>query len=210
MRLKIATILVIIGAITTFLFRITGTLSPNLFTNPLVLKTFGTISLISFLTIVAFFVLFFIDFTKKDQIALKTASVLTIVGSFAIFLLYLKAVLSLFKVFPSLYYYAKPGLLEAFVPCFISAFTLFFFIILYKEMNAKIGFHLKLAIILSIVSSTTIFILKSVVLVNYLSYGEFRLFLSVFEKFPVIVILFSAFWFLTNLYFYITFYRELD
>jgi len=210
MRLKTATILVIVSVVITFLFRISGMLFQSLFTNPLAMKTFGIISLLSFLAIVLFFVFFFMDYTQKEQILLKISSILMIIGSSAIFILFVKAVLSLFKIFPSLYYYSKPGFLEALVPCIVSAFSLFFFIAFYKEMVAKMSFHLKLAVILAIVSSLTTFILKSIVLANYLSYSEFRWFLSVFQKFPVLIILLSAFWFLTSLYFYISFYRELE
>jgi hypothetical protein len=209
MRLKIAIILVIIGAVTTFLSRLAGTLYPRFLQNLPVLKSFGIISLLSFLAIVFFFVIFFIDFAKKEQLLLKIASILMIIGSTAIFVLFVKAVLTLFNVYPSLYF-SRPGLLEATVPCINSAFIVFFFIVFYKEMVAKFGFHLKLAVILVIASSFTNFILKSVVLTNYLSSGGFNWFVTLFAKYQVIIIFISAFWFLTNLYFYFTFYRELD
>ena len=209
MRLKIAIILVIIGAVTTFLARLAGTLYPKFLQNLPVLKSFGIISLLSFLAIIFFFVIFVIDFAKKEQLLLKIASILIIIGSTAIFILFVKAVLTLFNVSPSLYF-AKPGFLEATVPCINSAFIIFFFSVFYKEMVAKFGFHLKLAVILVIASSFTNFILKSVVLTNYLSSGGFNWFVTLFAKYQVIIIFISSFWFLTNLYFYFTFYRELD
>jgi len=209
MRLKIATILVIIGSVATFLSRITGTLSPKLLQNVLILKTFGIVSLLSFLAIVAFFVIFLIDFARKKQLVLKIASILMIIGSLAIFILFLKAVLTLFNIVPSIYYYARPGLLEAVVPFVTSIFIVFFFAAFYKAMVATMSFPLKLAVLLVIASSFTNLVLKIFVLSNYFSSGGFNWFISLFGKFPIVIVLISLFWFLTNLYFYMMFYFEL-
>jgi hypothetical protein len=210
MRLKIAIILVIIEAVSTFIFKIAGTFSPGLLKNLLVMKAFGIISLLLFLAIIAFFVIFFIDFAQKKHLLLQTASVLMIVGSSAVFLLFLKAVLSFFKIFPSVYSFAIPEFVEVLISGIFSAFTLFFFVAFYKEMITKMGFHLKLAVSLIIASSFINFVLKSLVFTNYLSSGGFNWFLTLFVKYQVVIVLISAFWFLSNLYFYISFYRELD
>jgi hypothetical protein len=209
MRLKIATILVVVSTITTFLTRIIGTLFPNLFSSISMAKVLGIISLFSFLVIIFFYVIFLIDFAKKERRLLKIASILMAIGSAVIFLLFIKSLLTLFKIIPSIYYYATPGFLEALIPCIVSIITLFFFIAFYQTMMTKMAFHLKLATILVVVGSILTVILKSIVLANYLSSGVFRWFLAPLQAFPAIIFLLSIFWFLTYLYFYITFYREL-
>jgi heme/copper-type cytochrome/quinol oxidase subunit 4 len=77
-------------------------------------------------------------------------------------------------------------------------------------MMAKIGFQLKLAVILVIASAFINLVLKTLVLTNYLSSGGFNWFMALFGEFQIVIILISVFWFLTNLYFYIAFYRELE
>lgn len=209
MRLKIATILAIIGLTTTFLTKVIGVLAPSFFSNIAVMKALGIISLFSFFLVILFFMIFLIDFVNKEQSLLKIASILIIVGSSAVFILFIKFLLTLFKIIPSIYYYAKPGLLEALIPGIVSIITLFFFIAFYKEMMAKMAFHLKLATILVIVGSLITAILKSIVFINYFSSGIFSWFLAPFQTFPAIVLILSLYWFLTYLYFYVTFYREL-
>lgn len=209
MRLKIAIILVIIGSVATFLSRLTGTLYPGLLQNLPILKTFGIISLISFLAIVFFYVVFLIDYTKKGQTFLKIASILMIIGSSAIFLLFIKAVLTLFNISPSLGF-AKAGLLEAIVPCISSAFTVFFFAVFYKEMVTRFSFNLKISVILVILSSVTNFVLKSTVLINFISSGGFNWFVTLFLRHQIIIVIISVFWFVTSLYFYISFYKDLE
>lgn len=210
MRLKIATILVIIGTISTFLTRILGTVFPKFFLNISNAKALGIISLFSFLVVILFFVLILIDFTKKVQTLLKTATILMIAGSLAILILFIKSFLTLFNLIPSIYYYAKPGLLEALIPCIVSIATLFFFIAFYKDMITKMTFHLKRATTLVIIGTFITVILKSIVLVNYLTSGVFSWFLAPFQTFPAIIFFLSTYWFLTYLYFYIIFYSELE
>ena len=206
MRLKGATILVIIFAVATFILRVTGTVYPQFFINAIARKSFVIISQMSFLSIVAFFIILSLDFIKKEHVVLRIASILMIIGSLAVSVLFLKVVYSVFTETP----YPNPGLVEVLVPFIGAAFTLFFFIVFYKSLLATFGFHLKLAVILSIVSSVITFILKSIILGNYVFSGEFNWFLARFKDFPIIIILLSVFWLLTSLYFYISFYKELN
>jgi len=208
MRLKISIILVIIGTIATFSTRLLGTFNPRLLQNSAILKSFGIISLLSILAIIAFFIFFLIDFVKKEQVLLKIGSILMIIGSSAIFLLFLKAVFTLFRVFPQIYYFAKAGQLEAVVPCVNAAFALFFFIAFLKETLNQVGVPLKLATILIIASALTNLVLKSVVMTNFFSSGGFNWFISLFAKHQIIIAVISIFWFLTSLFFYIMLYRE--
>lgn len=209
MRLKITIVLLAIITILTFIARAAGTLYPKLLTNLLLLKILGFLSLLSFLAVIVFFVFFYIDFARKEGILLKIASILMIIGSSTILILFLKSLFFLYRVFPSLYM-STPGNLEAVLPWFNALFTLFFFIAFFKEMLSKMGLHLKCAVSLMIISAATVIVLKSLVLVNYFSSGGFEWFSDLFLKFPYIFMLISFFWFLTSLYFYFALYRELD
>lgn len=206
MRLRISILMVIASAVVTFLTRVTGILNPKLLQNPL---PFGIISLLSFLAILFFLVIFFIDFAKKEQLLLKIATGLMILGSVAIFILSLKAVMTHFRLFTQLYYYGKPGYFDALVPFLNSAITVFFFSVLFKEIISKFGFQFKLAVLLVIASSFANFTFKSIVLKKYFLTYDFSWLLSMFVQHKWVIVSISVFWFVTNLYFYIAFYREL-
>ena len=81
MRLRKATLLAIIGISYLFALRAIQTFLPTVFTNFLITKVTGPVSLLASLAIVVFFVYFHKDYVRREQIKLRMATILVILVS---------------------------------------------------------------------------------------------------------------------------------
>ena len=200
--LKSATLSVIIGISYIFVSRTIGTFLPDIFKNLLIAQISVIISFLASLTPVFFFISFYEGYVRKEQIQLKKASVLAVIGSSAMSLLHIKGLLLVFDiyVFP---YLVRSHFIEPIVPLVSSIFILLFFIIFHKEER-----KLKKATLSAIIGSSIAVLLRTFILFNYLYSGKIRWFSDLPRKITIILIPLFIFSFITVLYFFLSFYKE--
>lgn len=212
MRLKKATLLAIIGISYAFVLRTIGTFLPDIFKNLIVAQSIQILSFLASLTIVFFFISFYLDYVEQEQIKLKQASFLAIIGSSAMALVRIKGLLLVvFGRYISLYwlrYLIRSDYMGVVIPWVSSILILLFFIIFYKDILSQKKVELKTATLLAIIGSSISTLLLTFVLFNYLYPREIRRFLYSPEKIAIIFIPLLTFSFVTLLYFFLCFYKE--
>ena len=207
MRLKKATLLAIIGISYTFVLKTIGTFLPDIFKNLIVAQSIQILSFLASLTIVFFFISFFKDYVEKEQINLKNATVMAIIGSSAVLLLHVKGLLLVFSRYISPYL-VRSHYIESIIPWVSSILILFFFIIFYKEMLYEKEVRLKKAILLAIIGSSIAILLRTFILFNYLCLREIRWVFDLSGKAKIIFLPITIFSFIATLYFFLCFYKE--
>lgn len=207
MNLKKATLSAIVGICYLFVSRTTGTFFPGIFKNLLVAQVSVVMSFLAGLTIVVFFISFYQGYVQKEQVELKNASVLAIIGSSAMLLLHVKGLLLVFDVyiFPQL---IRSNYFEPIIPWVSSILILLFFIVFHKEMLHKECVGLRKATLLAVIGSSITALLRTFLLFNYLCFREFRWFSDLPARVSIILLPVVAFSFFTGLYFFLSFYRE--
>jgi len=212
MRLEKAALLAIIGISYAFVLRTIGTFLPDIFKNLMVAQSIQILSFLASLTIVFFFISFYIDYVEQEQIKLKQASFLAIIGSSAMALVRIKGLLLVvFRRYISLYllrYLIRSDYIGTVIPWVTSILILLFFIIFYKDILSQKKVVLKTATLLAIIGSSISTLLLTFVLFNYLYPRGIRWFLYSPEKIAIIFIPLLTFSFVTLLYFFICFYKE--
>jgi len=212
MRLEKAALLAIIGISYAFVLRTIGTFLPDIFKNLMVAQSIQILSFLASLTIVFFFISFYIDYVRQEQIKLKQASFLAIIGSSAMALVRIKGLLLVvFRRYISLYllrYLIRSDYIGTVIPWVTSILILLFFIIFYKDILSQKKVVLKTATLLAIIGSSISTLLLTFVLFNYLYPRGIRWFLYSPEKIAIIFIPLLTFSFVTLLYFFICFYKE--
>ncbi|MCD6102145.1 MAG: hypothetical protein J7J77_03725 [Candidatus Cloacimonetes bacterium] len=203
MNLKNATLFSIIGISYIFISRTVATFFPDIFTNLVVTRINTLLSLLASLAIVVFYIYFYKDYVSEKQIALKNASLFAIIGSIAVLLLFLKGIPVVFNL-----YVFRSQVFNIIAPWIGSIFSLYFFIIFYKETIHNLQSKLKLAILLAVIGSSLSTLIRTFILFNYFYSGKFKWFWDYSIKFPLIVIPISVFMFFTSFYFFLTFYKE--
>jgi len=126
-----------------------------------------------------------------------------IIGSLAVLLLFLKDILVVFNL-----YIFRSHVLNIVAPWISSIFSLYFFIIFYKETLHNAQSNLKFAIFLAIIGSSISTLIRTFTLFNYFYSGKFKWFWDYSREFPIIFIPTFAFMFFTSFYFFLTFYKE--
>lgn len=207
MKLRKATSLAIIGMSYIFAMTTTNTFFPRIFTNLFLARVNGIMFLLARLTIAFFFIAFYKEYVHKDQIKLRIATLLVIIGSFAGLVTQIETLLRLFNMnilpYPVLIHY-----INAIRPWFSAVFILFFFAALYKEIPHKELMKLKKATFLAIIGSSVLTLVQTLALLNYFYFLKFGRALVNKELllFVIISILMSSFGFLAHLLFFISFY----
>lgn len=203
MNLKKVTLLSIIGISYIFVSRTIATFFPEIFINLVVTRINTLLSLFASLAIVVFYIYFYKDYVQEKQITLKNASIFAIIGSFAVLFLFLKGFLVVFNL-----YVFRSHVFDIIAPLISSIFSLYFFIIFYKETTHNVQSNLKLAIFLAIIGSSISTLIRTFILFNYHYSGKFKWLWNYSREFPVIFIPIFAFMFFTSFYFFLTFYKE--
>ncbi len=206
-KLKYATLLAIIGISYSFLSRTIGTFLPAAFQNLLVAQASALMSVLASLTGVFFFISFYQEYVHKEQVPLRTASVLAIVGSSAVFLLDVKGLLLVFNAATSSYL-AKAHFIQPVVSWVSSILILLFFIVFYKAMLHRQGMKLQKAILSAVIGSSIAAFLRTFILFNYLLFKEIRWFADLHKEAMIVLLPIFALSFITVLYFFLCFYRE--
>ncbi|MCK4322503.1 hypothetical protein KAX08_08325 [candidate division WOR-3 bacterium] len=208
MRLKRATLLAIIGISYAFALRTIGTFLPDIFRNLIVVQFTQIMAFLASLTIVFFFISFYIDYVQKHQINLRNVSILAIIGTSAMSLLHIKGLLRVFNIyiFPNLVY--ESHYIEAIIPLVSSIFILLFFIFFHKETLRKEDIKLGKATLSAIIGSSIGTLERTFVLFNYFYSREVRWFSDLSRKIQIIFIPIFVFSFIAILYFFLSFYKE--
>ena len=210
MRLRKATLLAIIGISYLFALRAIRTFLPTIFTNFLITKVTGTVSLLASLAIVVFFIYFHKDYVRREQIKLRMATILVILVSLVGLVVQVQSLSLMLNVnvvrYPAMIY----GHIDAVVPSFSAIVMLIFFGIFYKEIPSKELVSLKKATSLAVIGASLLTLLQIFVLSNYLRYLQLGRPTDLASN---RIILFSIgipiilFWFLASLIFFISFYK---
>jgi hypothetical protein len=203
MNLKNATLFSIIGISYIFVSRTIATFFPDILANLMVIRINTLLSLFASLTIVVFYIYFYKDYVQEKQITLKNASLLTIIGSFAVVLLFLKGILILFNL-----YIFRSHIFNIVAPWISSIFLLYFYIIFHRETLHNLQSKLKLAIFLAVIGSSISTLIRTIMFFNYFYSGKFKWLWDYSREFPVIIIPIFVFMFFTSFYFFVTFYKE--
>ena len=214
MSLRTATLLAIIGTCYLFVLRTAATFFPGPFRVLTVAQVAEITSLIASLATVLFFASFLANYVAKDQVGLRQATVLALVGSCAMLLLRVKGLLLV--VFDG---WLSPGLLwslqrsyllGAIVPWASSILILLFFVAFYKQTLRDERPKLRGASLLAVIGSLVGSLLLTFVLFNYVYFRELMLFVNLPRLMTIMLSPLFAFSVITILYFFSSFYRELQ
>lgn len=163
------TLVVIIGIITSFSIRTSGTIFPRIFSNIYMVKGTVLINAFFILAHLLFWLLFYKEYVSTKGTILKRTCILAIIGSFAVSFLYIKNLPFAFDVqvnFPS---FLMNPYIEVFVPLIGSVFHLIFFVVFSKSLDLEEKAILSKPI-LSITIGISIFLLfHLMVLFNFIS-----------------------------------------
>jgi hypothetical protein len=169
-------------------------------------------SLIASLATVLFFVSFLANYVAKDQVGLRQATVLALVGSSAMLLLRVKGVLLM--VFGGwlspglLWFLQRSYLLGAIVPWASSILILLFFVAFYRKTLRDERPKLRGASLLAVIGSLVGSLLLTFVLFNYVYFRELMLFVNLPRLMTIMLSPLFAFSFIAVLYFFSCFYKE--
>ena len=209
MRLKTATLFVVVGTCYIFIAGTLGILIPDLFTNLRIAQTNTVLHALFSLAALLFFVLFYKDFIQKDETSLKRGARLAIAGIGLLFLLHLKGLLLAFDAtaFP---YLLHPHFIEPILPWMSSVSILLFFILFYRTTTGKDRSQLRTAILSAVIGSSVSALLRTVTLFLYVRSGGVRWAADLARKAPAVVLPVSTIGFIFTLYFFVSFYEQLN
>jgi hypothetical protein len=207
-----ATLLAIIGSCYLFALRTAATFFPDLFRVLIVAQAAEITSLIASLALVLFFVSFLANYVQKDQVGLRQATVLALIGSSAMLLVRVKGLLLVFFdawLSPRLLWsLQRSHFLGAVVPWVSSILILLFFVAFYKETLRNQQLRLRAASFLAVIGSSVGTLLLTFVLFNYLYFRELMFFVNLPRLMAIMLSPLFAFSFITVLYFLSSFYRQ--
>lgn len=210
MRLRKATLLAIIGISYLFALRAIRTFLPTVFTNFLITKVTGTVSLFASLAIVVFFIYFYKDYVRREQIKLRMATILVILVSLAGLVVQVQSLSLIFNVNVVRYPVMICGHIDAIIPLFSAIFMLAFFVVFYRETSGKEFRRLKKATSLAVIGASFLTLLQIFVLFNYLYYLRSGRSTDLVSNKTIafsIGIPIVLFWFVASLIFFISFYK---
>lgn len=212
MSLRKATFLAIIGLCYTFALRGAGTIFPEVFRNITVARAVEVTSLLASLTVVLFFVSFYGNYVRPDQILLKRSTLAATIGVSAVSLLQLIRLSVVFferYLSPGLIWTLQaPNLVKPLVPWAASILVLVFFLIFHRETQGENKARLRRAIFWGMIGSSSGALVRTLVLLNYLHSEQTRWFSDLSTRTLVILLLVFAFSFVSVIYFLSSFYKE--
>ncbi len=205
--LKKAALLAIIGISYLFISRTVGTIFPDIFRNILVSKVNVIISFHAGMAMLFFFVSFYRSYVQREQVALRNASLLAIIGSSAMLLLLIKGLILVINIdiFSNI---IGSHHMEVLIPVASAILILLFFVALYKETRRKKQTELHRAVLWAVVGSSISVLLQAIILFNYVLSS--RLIWLSGSRGTILIILapLVVFSFITGLYFFLVFYKE--
>lgn len=216
MNLKKATFLAVIAICYIFALRAIGTFFPSIFKNLPMVQVTTTMSFLASIILVLFYTSFYRRYVQKEQLQLKEASTLAIVGSSAVLLLQVKGLFLVFNEILVSIYRISPHLvglirsrhaIVSIVPWVSSVFILLFFVVFHREALRKEQKKLTKALLWAVVGSSIGTLLRTIVIFNYIFFREVRWFSDVAGKIQIIFFPIITFGFVAVLYFFLSFYK---
>ena len=208
MNLRKITYILIVSLIASFLLRTTGTLFPHIFQYSSVVKVTIVINIIFILAHAFFYVYFLKEYAANRQQILKTGSILAIIGSFSVALIYIKNFCLVFglDVLPLIF---MDAYFDVIIPLVSSLFHLLFFSI-FKKVQSQDEYRILSRPVSSAIIGVVIFIvLHLIVLVNFLKLHKFNWLEHMPRNIAIGTIPLFVFAAIFILYFYIKFYQFL-
>ncbi|MCD6378946.1 hypothetical protein J7M07_00695, partial [bacterium] len=157
------------GATYIFVSRTIGTFKPEIFMNLNITRANTLISFIAAAAILYFYVIFYIEFAKKETNAVRIASFVMLIGSFFVTLLFLKGILMVFNI-----YHFRSPIFNILVPSLSSLIALYFFITLYKEIECGGKGLLRQALFLAALGSGLSVFTRGLITYNYFAEKKFE------------------------------------
>ncbi len=209
MILKKITYLLIVSFVASYSIRAIGTFFPVIFNDSSVVRITIIIHAFSMLLQLIFFIFFLASFAKNREPALKVVSFLAILGSMAVFLIYIKNVGIVFNV-EILQLFLINKYLHASIPVVNSIFHLLFFIVFKNGLTDDEQINLARPMLAAILGVGTFLFLHLVV---FLKLFQFPMF-AWLEQMPRLVAVYTipliGLAAILMLYFYISFYQYID
>jgi hypothetical protein len=217
MNLKNATLFLIVSVCYLFLVRTVSTIFPSVFMSSLIVRSVQILSLIANLGPVLFFYFFYKEYVTEDQPKLKRVTLLTLIGSGLLPLLYLRGLfmvfenlsMKLYQFSPHLYgvvHYQNIGLIGLMITFLVAVLFLLFLLFFLKEIEIDKNPLLFKAINFGIVGQSISLLLR---LASFTQYFLLRNILGISMS-PIlmfIILLISIVGMFFNLYFLIIFYK---
>lgn len=203
------TLAVIITLISSFSFRIFGTLFPGSFTSITVVKATILVNTLFVFSYFLFWLIFCREYISARKHALKGICILVIAGIFAVSLVHMKELPFVFGAdfhFPL--FFADPYY-DAFVPLLSSAFHLIFFVAFAMSLEHEEEYHLRAAVHAMIIGNSIYFCLHLFVLLHFLATEKFAWLEHMHRAFALatVPLIIAAFFLMA--FFYYRFYRFL-
>jgi len=209
-KLDIATLLAIFGISYTFIAKTVGTYFPKIFFNVDLARGNVILFFLASAALVFFFITFFREYVRKDQIKLKTGTILAGIGSS---ILLLTRILSLIYVFNIKKLFVSDGMLTAInvtVPLIVAVCILIFFYSFLRELSEKEGKILRKPLFFAVIGAGIFTVLQILAWIDMYIF-EFSLFAYINSKkfmffgagIPLIIFIFF-----TEMYFFVIFYKK--
>ena len=218
MNLKNATLFLIVSVCYIFFIRtVVSAIFPDVFINQLVVRIVQISSLIANLGPVLFFYFFYKEYVSENQQALKRITLLTLIGSGLLPLLYLRGLFlifedlsaKLYQFSPLLYevvHYQNFGLIGLMITFLVAVLFLLFLLFFMKEIEIDKNPLLFKAINFGIVGQSISIFLRLTSLTQYFLFGV----VSSQSFFMLFVLLVSIVGMSFTLYFLFIFYKVLS
>lgn len=173
MTLRAATRLAIGGLICTFLIRLVGTFVPSAFRIEQVAVGATGLHLVSGVAVMLFFVLFLTEYLEQSREALRRSTQWAIAGAALSPLLAFRTLLLIVDPY-SLPKTLRSPLVEAVLPVVGSILILVFFVKLGEFLLPTERLKLKKTVTAASIGFTVLFVLQTIVLLNYMATGSLR------------------------------------
>lgn len=203
MNLRNATLCAMFGIAYLFVMRLAGTACPAAFRVLAVTRIAAAVSVLAALTLVCFYGFFYRKYAREEQ-PLKQAAVWAIIGSCALLVVHLKALLTTFNVpFPR----DAARYVDVILPWVSAVLIMSFFIVFYRETSPTMQPHLKKAILAAIIGSSAQAAVLTFVSFNYILSSRILLTAGLARAMWFILIPITVIGFAAVFYFFLAFYR---
>lgn len=194
----------IAGVLYLFISRTAGTLRPDIFMNLTATRLNTLISFIASAAVLYFYYVFYTEFAKGEDEAVKRASFIMLISSLLVSILFFKGVLTVFDI--NSFRLPVPELAVILLSSLIS---LYFFVTIYKKTpRGKLGLLRQAAYIAAFGALLSVLI-RSMIIFNYFTGKRIVWQAGYIRESPFIFLPIFFFTFFSGAYFFFIFYREL-
>lgn len=212
-KLKIATLLALIGGVYVFCARTVFTLFPTISLNMVISRVNVILWFLASVAWIFFLISFWKEYIKKEQTGLFKATVFAIFGTFLMLLIRIYSLFLVFEINVTLSSNIMQMILTMF-PLISILFYLVFLLVFYKEQTGQKQRKLKTATLFAAIGSSVLllshlFNLINTYLLNLKVNLTFQSLSQVNFILIAIILPLGIFSFLTHVYFMVTFYKSI-